>query len=167
MNTENIIVLMLTFRQGSGEKETERGREKRGECCTDWKSGLYALTRSSCKLLLTVTALTALSHMKMSWRITMKLCAVWGQRGSCGLCLNKDRSQWRRKVNSLINWKQHTRTHTQSMSVQWSLPGCDFYSCPNPSFVRVYLRTDVCLFWRWTPGTYRNYRRQRSELTLL
>lgn len=30
MNTENIIVLMLTFPQGSGEKETERGREKRG-----------------------------------------------------------------------------------------------------------------------------------------
>lgn len=67
-----------------------------------------------------------------------------GQWGSCGLCLNKDRSQGRRKVNSLINWL-NVKKHTRSMSVQRSQP--EFWSFPNPSFVRVYLRTDACLFW--------------------
>lgn len=59
MSAENMVVLMLTFpRWEWRERNREWVRER--ECSIDWKSGLYALARCDCKLLLSTLHCVAL-----------------------------------------------------------------------------------------------------------
>lgn len=130
---KNIVVLLLTFPRGEWR---ERNRERRN-ACIDRKSWTLGFDQN-CKAPSTSVYL----EKKRAWEDHNESPMRPGASGgSCGLCLNGDRSQRRRKVNSLIN-RLIWRLRTQATRL-WPEPAVGVISphFQNPCFVRVYLQT--------------------------